>query len=111
MGTIAKTLSGVFFLLLVTLTGIQTVMGGVDAAEAQNYHADVVTEIECSNFNPRVISACISQAAQAGYELKVTPVVYDASGHQQTAEVVLRYKYGIKLLELSEPKSIRGFAR
>lgn len=111
MGTIAKTLLGVFFLLLVTITGIQTVMGAADVSEAQNYHADAVTQIECSNFNPQVISACVSQASEAGYELSITPITYDASGNQRTAEVVLKYKYGIKLLELSEPKCIRGFAR
>lgn len=111
MGTIAKAFLGIFFLLLVTLTGIQTVMGGTDTTEAQNYHADVITEIECSNFNPQVISTCISQAGQAGYELTITPITYDSSGSHQTAEVVLKYKYGIELLDLSEQKSIRGFAR
>lgn len=111
MGTIAKTMLGVFFLLLVLLTGVQTTMGGTDVTEAQNYHADVVTEIECSNFNPQVIAACIDQAAQEGYELTVTPVMYDESGNLQTAEVILKYRYGIKLLDISEQKSIRGFAR
>lgn len=111
MGTIAKTLLGVFFIVLVSLTGIQTVIGGTDVTEAQNYHEDVITEIECSNFNPEVIAGCISQAAQNGYALTVTPVKYDEDGNMQTAEVILKYNYGIKILNLSQEKSIRSFAR
>lgn len=111
MGTFAKAMLGVFFLVLVTLSGIGTVMAGADTTKAQNYHADVIEEIECSNYNDAVIASCITQAEREGYELAITPVARDAAGNVQTAEVILKYDYGIELFQLSQKKSIRGFTR
>lgn len=111
MGTLAKAFIGIFFLALAALAGIGTVMAGADASAAQNYHADVIEEIECSNYNDAVIDSCIQQAAAEGYGLTITPVLYDDMSNVQTAEVILTYQYGIKLFHLSQPKSIRGFAR
>lgn len=111
MGTIAKAFIGVFFLALVTLAGIGTTMAGAETSRAQNYHADVINEIECSNHNDAVMSACAAQASSEGYELTVTPVTYDDMGNMKTAEVVLKYQYGIPLFHLQKEKTIRGFAR
>ncbi len=106
MGQVLKTYLGLFFLLLMGLVGI-----GVVAAGARSYHADVISEIECSNFNAGVISACKSQAKNKGYELAVANMVYDAEQNQQMAEVILSYDYAIPVLNLVSGHEIRGFAR
>ena len=75
------------------------------------YKADVIAEIENSNFNPDVISACISQAQSAGYTLQVSGYVYDADHDIQSAEVIVSYSYEMPLLGISKTQSTRGIAR
>ena len=52
-------------------------------AAAKEYKADVIAEIENSNFNPSVIAACTSQAEAEGYQLTVSDCTYDALGESQ----------------------------
>lgn len=111
MGNFAKVLLGIFLITLTALSGIGTVMAGADTAEAEKYHADVITEIECSNYNDTVMASCAAQAANNGYELTIDPIRYDEAGNIQTAEVILKYKYEIPLFQISKQKEIRGFAR
>lgn len=111
MGQVIKTYLGLFFLLLMGLVGIGVVTAGVQSAAARNYHADVISEIECSNFNAGVISACKQQAQDAGYGLEVKLMSHDAEGHTMTAEVILEYDYAIPILNLATEHEVRGFAR
>lgn len=80
-------------------------------AEAKEYKADVVAEIENSNFNPNVIANCIVQAEEAGYELQITNCIFDDNNDIQTAEIILSYTYQIPLFGISETKTTRGIAR
>ena len=111
MGQVLKTYRGLFFLLLMGLVGIGVVAAGMEAAAARSYHADVISEIECSNFNPGVIAACESQAGSKGYELTVAELVYDGEQRQQMAEVMLSFEYAIPVLNLVSDHEVRGFAR
>ena len=111
MGQVIKAYLGIFFLLLMGLVGIGVVAAGMEVNAARNYHADVVTEIECSNFHPAVIDACKSQAQKAGYRLEVERISYDAEGKEQMAEVVLTFHYSIPILDLVSDHKVRGFAR
>lgn len=111
MGQIIKTYLGIFFILLMGMVGIGIVTAGVQSSAARNYHADVITEIECSNFNDGVIEACKQQAEAAGYTLKVNTMDYDANGHIKTAEIILVYDYAIPVLNLITDHEVRGFAR
>ncbi|MBD5556847.1 MAG: hypothetical protein HDQ95_16280 [Roseburia sp.] len=81
------------------------------AAAAREYKADVIAEIENSNFNPSVINSCIAQADAEGYTLQITPCTYDEDGCMQTAEVILSYSYELPIFGISETKSTRGIAR
>ena len=83
----------------------------VSMAEAKEYKAQVIAEIENSNFNENVIAACVSQAQMAGYELQVTNCIYDENYNIQTAEVILTYSYKMPLFGVSETKTTRGIAR
>lgn len=82
-----------------------------DVAAAREYKADVIAEIENSNFNPNVIEACRQQAGQQGYELAVSSYCYDAQNDRRIAEVELTYAYEIPLLQISQQKVTRGIAR
>lgn len=88
---------------------VSTASGQV--AEAKEYRAGVTAEIENSNFNPKVIEACIAQASKEGYELQVKSCIYDEDNNIQTAEVVLSYKYELPLFGLKSTKTTRGIAR
>lgn len=111
MGQVIKTYLGIFFLLVLGLVGIGVVTAGIQTANARNYHEDMISEIECSNFNDGVIAGCRQQAQEAGYGLTVKTMTYDGQGHTKTAEVILDYEYAIPVLNLVTDHQIRGFAR
>lgn len=106
-----KTYLVIFFLMLMGLIGIGVVTAGIEVNAARNYHADVISEIECSNFNLNVVNACKIQAKNKGYQLVVTDMVYDIEKNQRMAEVVLSFQYAIPILNLISEHEVRGFAR
>lgn len=111
MGEIIKAYMGMFFFLLELILGVSVVTMGVEEQAAQNYHADVIEEIESSNFSPSVIQACKTQAQDCGYELEVNVIMTDADNNIQMAEVVLKYSHSMDILEITEAKEKRGIAR
>lgn len=110
-----KTIIGAFGTLIVLMLNIVMCIGVSNAslatAAAKEFKADVVAEIENSNFNPNVIIGCVRQAQEAGYELEITTCIYDANRNIQMAEVILTYSYSIPLFGISETKTTRGIAR
>ena len=84
---------------------------GIEVTAARNYHADVISQVECSNFNAGVISACKNQAGERGYQLEVAELVYDGEGNQRMAEIILSFEYSIPVLNLVSEHEVRGFAR
>lgn len=111
MEKIISTFSTLFVLLLVILGSAALITVGADVAAAKEYKADVIAEIENSNFNPHVIDQCISQAQAAGYRLQVVGTDYDADHNVQTAEVILSYDYNISVFGISKTHETRGVAR
>lgn len=111
MGTIIKAYVGLFFTVLTLVLGVSIADIGVEEYAAQDFHADVIEEIESSNFSPSVIQACIDQANEAGYELTVNSIVSDVDNNVQMAEVVMKYKYIIDIFDISTEHEKRGFAR
>ena len=90
---------------------VAVVTVSADVAAAKEYKADVVAEIENSNFNPNVIAACKEQASVQGYSLEVTTCLYDEELDYRIAEVELTYTYEIPLLGVSQERVTRGIAR
>lgn len=103
-GTLAALLLNVYLCITVSNAAIEV-------AEAKEYKADVIAEIENSNFNTYVMEGCIRQAEQAGYELKITNYTYNEVCDIQTAEVILTYSYELPLLGIYQTKATRGIAR
>lgn len=104
-----------FTILIVIILGLRCCTDLVSASgqtsAAKEYKADVIAEIENSNFNPNVINACISQAAANGYELQVSNYTYDADHDIQTAEIILKYEYKMPVFGITDTRSTRGIAR
>lgn len=111
MKNIISAFTTLFVLVLNIFMCTQLLAAAGQTAAAREYRADVVAQIENSNFNPNVVAACIRQAAQEGYVLEVNGSTYDGYGCIQTAEVVLAYDYRLPLFGISETKTTRGIAR
>lgn len=88
---------------------VANVSGRMSAAK--EYKADVIAEIENSNFNRSVMDGCIRQAKILGYELQITDCVYDERNDIQTAEVIVSYRYEIPFLGIDGMMITRGIAR
>lgn len=99
----------VLMLNLLLCTSVSTSDAAV--AAAKEYKADVIAEIENSNFNPNVINACIEQAQAAGYSLEVTGYTYDADHDIRSAEVILTYFYEMPVFGIAKTQTTRGIAR
>lgn len=103
---------GVMLVLAMNLFLCIGVVGiSADVAAAREYKADVIAEIENSNFNPSVMDGCREQAALQGYELVISTYRYDPVYDRCIAEVELTYNYEIPLLGIMEQRVTRGVAR
>lgn len=111
MKQIISAFGTLFTIMLVLFTCATVISASGDAAAAKEYKADVIAEIENSNFNPNVIASCIDQAADAGYDLQITSCTYNEYNDIQTAEVILTYNYEMPLFGISDTKTTRGIAR
>lgn len=111
MELIPKTMLFTFFSFFGVLLIIGLLSVEIDYEKAKNYKADVITEIENSNFSDKVIDACVENAENNGYELTVNPTTVNAHTNEQYAEVILKYNYNIPILNIQKTKELRGFAR
>ena len=107
MKNIINTFTTLLFYLLCVLGGAALLTASAQTAAAKEYKADVITEIENSDFNQTVITSCISQAQSAGYTLAVTPSA-DADGETVSADVVLSYSYKIPIFGIEKTHMTRG---
>ena len=110
MAQIIRFVSNIVLMLLGFFLCISIVAGVYTKTQAEEYKADVIAEIENSNFNQTVIENCMTQAKEAGYEMQIRPCCYDVDGDATLAEVILAYSYQVPLLGISEKKELRGIA-
>ena len=111
MSQIMKAFMGVFLTLFMAVTAMGILAAYMEVMNAQDMQARIVDEIENSDFNENVINTCVSQGADAGYQVEVTPCTYDENNNMRTAEVVVSYEYKLPLFGISGTKSTRGIAR
>ncbi len=110
MEQVIKSYLGIFLIFMGLFVSTGIISASVSASNAVSFHADVIKEVEDSNFAPSVINACLDSAQSAGYKLTVTPI-HDADGNTTMAEVILDYEYNIPFLNLFTEHEKRGFAR
>lgn len=111
MKLIVEIYCGILVFLMNVYVVLMTGTAELQVTAAENFRASVVSEIENSNFNSRVIDGCIAEAGAAGYTLEVTACTYDAEHDISTAEVALTYQYRVPLLGIDETRTTRGLAR
>ncbi len=100
----------IFMILFGVAVTTGLIKANMTALRAAEFHMDAIAEIENSNFADPVIDACVSQAAECGYELTVEEFT-DARGVTGMAEVVLSYDYSIPFLKIENKYYKRGYAR
>lgn len=82
-----------------------------EVAAAKEFKADVVAEIENSDFNPLVIEGCREQASRRGYTLEVDLCGYGGNQARRIADVRLKYVCKIPILGISKEQVTWGIAR
>ncbi len=115
MSQVIKSFTGVFFMLLVLLLGTGVLSAQMDASNALSYKADLVAELENSNFSPQVLNGCIQQAIDNGYKISVKTFTRGGAARvyitPSAGEVVLTYPYRIGFLNSVTEHQVRGYAR
>ena len=110
-----KSIIGAFGTLLVLTMNLYmcvTISGAsATVAAAKEFKADVVAEIENSNFNAYVMAGCKEQANRSGYDLVITNYTYSKNADIQTAEVILTYVYEMPLFAINVKRETRAIAR
>lgn len=111
MKHIVEAFSALILIILMAYVSIAILTASAQVTNAKLFKSDCIAEIENSNFNPQVITNCISKAALAGYELQIEACNYDIYNDINTAEVILTYQYKIPLFGVAVTKTTRGIAR
>lgn len=111
MRNIIGAFSALVILVLNLFLCISVSSASAAVSVAKEYKADVIAEIENSNFNPGVINACVQQARELGYSLEVNGYVYDEAHDIQSAEVIVSYSYEMPLFGIAKTQMTRGIAR
>ena len=101
MKNIISAFTTLFFYLLCVFGAAALLTASAQTAAAKEYKADVITEIENSDFN---------QAQSEGYTLAVTPSA-NAEGETVSADVVLSYSYKMPVFGIEKTHQTRGIAR
>lgn len=110
MENVIKTYLGLFLTFIGVFVCVGITSACISSSNAVSFHADIIKEVEESNFAPSVMQACIESAESAGYKLEILPI-QDASGRTVMAEVILDYEYNIPFLGVFTEHEKRGFAR
>lgn len=111
MEKIIGAFSTLLVLLFLVFGSTALINAASDAAAAKEFKADVIAEMENSDFNPYVVNECILQAQAAGYTLQIDNVTYDEDNNVKTAEVILSYGYELPIFGINKTHETRGIAR
>ena len=100
MESIFKSFLGIFFLLMLSCTGIGLVEASIDARGADSFLSSAVSQIEAAHYSRNVISDCQTDALSRGYRLEVDLSENDVGEYCGVAQ--LTYVYHVPLLGLSQ---------
>ena len=93
MKNIINAFTTLFFYLLCVFGAAALLTASAQTAAAKEYKADVITEIENSDFNTGVVQQCFLQSEEAGYQLKVT--FFNEDSTVATVSQVSQIPYGM----------------
>lgn len=82
----------------------------LNVTKAQNYHSQVIANVEASDFSPTVIRNMEADAAANGYDNLDIEVIDNVEGNAY-AKVTLDYTYRIPVLNMDMEYDMVGYAR
>ncbi|SEW24478.1 hypothetical protein [[Clostridium] fimetarium] len=110
MSQVFKTYLTLFLIFLGVLILIGIITADIDISNSRDYKNYVIDQMENSNLSDSVIEACKTNAKIYHYEL-VTKSIKDDIGKTIAVEVILKYNYSIKLVNVLIEHELRGYAR
>ena len=110
MSQVFKTYLTLFLIFLGVLILIGIITADIDVSNARDYKNYAIDQIENSNLSDSVIEACKTNAKTYNYDLE-TKSIKDEAGKTITVEVLLKYNYSIKLVNVLRQHELRGYAR
>lgn len=113
MKSAVETFVSVIMITFMAVLSTCYITASLNTRRAQNYHAAVVTEVEASDFSDEVIGGCIQNAKDNGYVMEdgTSGLTIQKEGELQTAEITLKYRYTIPILNMMMEHEIKGYAR
>ena len=100
MGSIFKTILGIFLSITIIYCGLGIIWANNDAIAAESYLHTIGNEISAGNLQETVITDCQEQARDNGYELTYH-VVKDMEGYTSYVVLTLEYDYSVSFASLS----------
>ena len=79
MSQIMKTFLGVFLIMFMVVTSSGVLSGFMTVVEAQNLHAQIINELEDSDYDSSVAQTCFQNASKAGDTLELKLYMTDNS--------------------------------
>ena len=110
MSQVFKTYLTLFLIFLGVFVLIGIITADIDVSNARDYKNYVIDQMENSNLSESVIKACETNAKTYNYNLE-TKSIKDDIGKIIAVEVLLKYNYSIKLINVLSQHEIRGYAR
>lgn len=127
MSQIFKAYMGVLMTLLMGFAAGGILGAYLSVAGAQDFHALVISELEGSDYYPKVVENCYARAGEAGYQLEITyytengksgtwdetGVLPDVAEEDQIemAEVNLTFPFQIAFFGIQQEHTLCGYAR
>lgn len=112
MSQIMKTFLGVFLIMFMVVTSSGVLSGFMTVVEAQNLHAQVINELEDSDYDSSVAQTCFENASKAGDTLELKLYMTDnsirtvtdasqitSSDEIEKARVELKFTYAVACAE------------
>ncbi len=96
------------FLMVFMWVGVTYVSQNIWYSSARNFYSSVVSRLENSYFDERVIDMCKEDARENGYRLTVD--VFGEEG-ERDARVILDMTYVFPILKTARQYTIEGYAR
>jgi len=110
MSQVFKTYLTLFLVFLGVFILIGIITADIDGSNARDYKNYVIDQMENSNLSERVIEACKMNARTYNYNLE-TKSIKDDEGKTLAVEILLKYNYSIKLVNVLSEHELRGYAR
>ena len=123
MSQIMKSFLGVFLIMFMVVTSSGVLSGFLTVVEAQNLHAQIINELEDSDFYRDVARACFDSATEHDNILEITFYMADnttkiASNAAQIpdsdqivkARVELKFDYRVAFFGIEQEHVLSGYA-